>query len=42
MLEVFAQERGRSLSLTTKSDLVARDVELLAPKSAKRTTCTSS
>ncbi len=30
MLEVLAHERGRSLSLTTKSDLVARDVDLLA------------
>jgi DNA repair photolyase len=29
ILEVFARERGRRLSLTTKSNLVARDVELL-------------
>jgi len=29
ILEVFARERGRHLSLTTKSDLVARDVDLL-------------
>lgn len=30
MLEVLARERGRSLSLTTKSDLVAQDAGLLA------------
>jgi DNA repair photolyase len=30
MLEVFAQERGFTLGITTKSDLVARDAELLA------------
>ena len=30
ILEVFLQERGRRLSLTTKSDLVARDIPLLA------------
>jgi DNA repair photolyase len=30
MLEVFASERGFSLGITTKSDLVARDAELLA------------
>jgi DNA repair photolyase len=30
ILEVFALERGRHLSITTKSDLVARDVDLLA------------
>lgn len=30
MLEILARERGRRLSLTTKSDLVARDAELLA------------
>jgi DNA repair photolyase len=30
MLEVFAGERGFSLGITTKSDLVARDAELLA------------
>ncbi|HYM13319.1 MAG TPA: radical SAM protein [Bryobacterales bacterium] len=30
LLEVFAGERGRVLSITTKSDLVARDAELLA------------
>jgi DNA repair photolyase len=29
ILEVFAHERGRHLTITTKSDLVARDVELL-------------
>lgn len=29
ILEVFATERGHRLSLTTKSDLVARDVDLL-------------
>src|SRR5579863_9307490 len=29
ILEVFARERGRHLSITTKSDLVARDLELL-------------
>jgi DNA repair photolyase len=29
ILEVFARERGRHLTITTKSDLVARDVELL-------------
>ena len=29
ILEVFAAERGRRLSLTTKSDLVARDIPLL-------------
>jgi DNA repair photolyase len=29
ILEVFAAGRGRSLSITTKSDLVARDVDLL-------------
>lgn len=30
ILEVFAAERGFSLGITTKSDLVARDAELLA------------
>jgi DNA repair photolyase len=30
MLEILAGERGRTLSLTTKSDLVARDAGLLA------------
>ena len=30
MLEVFAGERGFDLGITTKSDLVARDAELLA------------
>ncbi len=30
MLEVFAYERGFTLGITTKSDLVARDAELLA------------
>ena len=30
ILEVFAGERGRSLSITTKSNLIERDVELLA------------
>lgn len=30
ILEVLAEERGRSFSLTTKSDIVARDSELLA------------
>jgi len=29
ILEVFAQERGRRLAITTKSDMVARDVDLL-------------
>src|ERR1022692_858015 len=29
ILEVFAEEKGRHLSITTKSDLVARDVDLL-------------
>src|ERR1022692_377367 len=29
ILEVFARERGRFLGITTKSDLVVRDVELL-------------
>ncbi len=29
LLEVFAQEHGRFLSITTKSDLIERDVELL-------------
>jgi DNA repair photolyase len=29
MLEVFAKEKGRSLGITTKSDLVARDADLL-------------
>jgi len=29
ILEVFARERGRRLSLVTKSDLVTRDIELL-------------
>ena len=29
ILEVFAEEKGRHLSITTKSDLVARDVNLL-------------
>jgi DNA repair photolyase len=29
ILEVFARERGRRLGITTKSDLVARDVDLL-------------
>ncbi|HEV3334709.1 MAG TPA: radical SAM protein [Bryobacteraceae bacterium] len=29
ILEVFARERGRHLSIITKSDLIARDVELL-------------
>jgi DNA repair photolyase len=29
ILEVFAHERGRHLTITTKSDLVARDVEIL-------------
>ncbi len=30
ILEVFAGERGRTLSITTKSNLIARDVDLLA------------
>src|SRR5215472_6041750 len=30
ILQVFAAERGRRLSITTKSDLVARDLDLLA------------
>ena len=30
ILEVFVGERGRSLSITTKSNLIERDVELLA------------
>jgi len=29
ILEVFAREKGRRVSITTKSDLVARDLELL-------------
>jgi len=29
ILEVFARERGRHLGITTKSDLIVRDVELL-------------
>jgi DNA repair photolyase len=29
ILEVFASERGRSLSITTKSDLIVRDIDLL-------------
>ncbi len=29
LLEVFAREHGRDLSITTKSDLVARDIDLL-------------
>ena len=29
ILEVFAKERGRRLSITTKSDLVTRDLDLL-------------
>jgi DNA repair photolyase len=29
ILQVFARERGRHLSITTKSDLILRDVELL-------------
>jgi DNA repair photolyase len=29
ILEVFAEEKGRHLSITTKSDLVARDLDLL-------------
>ena len=35
MLEVFEGERGFSLGITTKSDLVARDAELLARISRK-------
>ena len=35
MLEVFAKERGFTLGLTTKSDLVARDAELLARVAGK-------
>jgi DNA repair photolyase len=30
ILEIFAQEKGRRVSITTKSDLVTRDLELLA------------
>jgi len=30
MLEVFVKEKGQSLGITTKSDLVARDTDLLA------------
>jgi DNA repair photolyase len=30
LLEVFAEDRGRSLSITTKSDLVTRDIDLLS------------
>jgi DNA repair photolyase len=37
MLEVFAGERGFSLGITTKSDLVARDAELLARIARKNT-----
>jgi DNA repair photolyase len=37
MLEVFAGERGFSLGITTKSDLVARDAELLARIGRKNT-----
>jgi len=37
MLEVFAGERGFSLGITTKSDLVARDAELLAQIGRKNT-----
>jgi DNA repair photolyase len=37
MLEVFASERGLSLGITTKSDLVARDAELLARIGRKNT-----
>ena len=29
LLEVFGEQRGRSVSITTKSDLVARDLDLL-------------
>jgi DNA repair photolyase len=29
ILEVFAAQRGRSVSITTKSDLIVRDIELL-------------
>jgi DNA repair photolyase len=29
ILEVFARERGRHLGITTKSDLIARDIDLL-------------
>ena len=29
LLEVFAEDRGRSLSITTKSDLITRDIDLL-------------
>jgi DNA repair photolyase len=29
ILEVFAKQRGRRLSITTKSDLIVRDIELL-------------
>jgi DNA repair photolyase len=37
MLEVFAGERGFSLGITTKSDLVSRDAELLARIARKNT-----
>ena len=35
ILSAFAQEQGRVLSITTKSDLIARDVDLLVPIAQK-------
>ncbi len=35
ILEVFAEERGHTLSITTKSDLVARDVDVLKAIAAR-------
>lgn len=36
-LEVFARERGRRLGITTKSDLITRDVDLLSEISKENT-----
>jgi DNA repair photolyase len=38
-LEVFAEQRGLSLSITTKSDLVKRDVELLQRVARNNSIC---